>query len=80
MKKQVRTAPALTVGRLLSYLQRIVNADPKRARRSVWLSVVPSLDQRDKAKHVVLQSRDGDILLASDTTQDIERYAGTPSK
>lgn len=80
MKKQTNTAPALTVGRLLSYLQRIVKADPKRARRSVWLSVVPSLDQRDKAKHVVLQSRDGGILLASDTMQDIERYDKAPAK
>jgi hypothetical protein len=80
MKKQYRTAPALTVGRLLSYLQRVVKADPERAARPVWLSVVPQLNQWDKAKHVMLRGVQGGVLLTSDTEQDLERYSKLPAK
>ena len=73
-KNKRLAAPGLTVGRLLSYLQRIVKSDPRRASQYVWLSTVPDLRQWDKAKHVWLHGSGSGVILVSDTKEDIEKY------
>lgn len=73
-KSKRLAAPGLTVGRLLSYLQRIVKSDPRRLDQFVWLSTVPDLRQWDKAKHVWLHGVDGGVIIMSDTEDDIEKY------
>ena len=73
-------APGLTVGRLLSYLQRITKSDPRRLGQFVWLSTVPDISQWDKAKHVWLHGADGGVTIVSDTVEDIKKYTGRGSE
>ena len=73
-------APGLTVGRLLSYLQRITKSDPRRLDQFVWLSTVPDLSQWDKAKHIWLRGADSGVSIVSDTVEDIEKYTGRGSE
>lgn len=76
MRNKRIAAPGLTVGRLLSHLQRIVKTDPRRAKQFVWLCTTPDFRQWDKAKHVWLRGVEGAVSIVSDTREDIEKYAG----